>query len=216
MPISFRCPCGKVLKARDALAGRRTQCPACKMMLTIPDPEPDRAESEPAIEEWVLEPQKGYDPAAAESILGTSSDDGEPPSDEIVATDFRGPVVGPTAPPLTNGSTSSTNIPIVSEPRDSATPVPAREPWYYGFLDGYGTIIIILGTAQFAFIGLIFVGNALKSMEKNTEIPGLWGLAISFAILFSSIAAGALIRLAVDAARNMRVVRLTLHGLRSA
>ena len=40
MPISFGCDCGKRLKAKDEHAGRRTKCPGCGAILTVPDPAP--------------------------------------------------------------------------------------------------------------------------------------------------------------------------------
>jgi hypothetical protein len=39
MPITFACPCGKSFTVADALAGKRTRCPACKSLLTVPEPE---------------------------------------------------------------------------------------------------------------------------------------------------------------------------------
>lgn len=41
MPISFACGCGKALRAGDELAGKRTKCPECGSILTIPKPEID-------------------------------------------------------------------------------------------------------------------------------------------------------------------------------
>jgi hypothetical protein len=45
MPILVRCDCGKQLKAKDELAGRRVKCPGCGAVLTVPDidePAPNR------------------------------------------------------------------------------------------------------------------------------------------------------------------------------
>ena len=36
MPISMNCHCGKRLKAREALAGKRCRCPACGNEVTVP------------------------------------------------------------------------------------------------------------------------------------------------------------------------------------
>lgn len=47
MPISFSCACGKELRARDELAGRKTKCPACSEILTIPKPEPEAPADDP-------------------------------------------------------------------------------------------------------------------------------------------------------------------------
>lgn len=40
MPILFECDCGKRLKAREEIAGRKTRCPQCGRMNTIPRPSP--------------------------------------------------------------------------------------------------------------------------------------------------------------------------------
>lgn len=37
MSIRFNCDCGKVLQAQEENAGKRTKCPACGALLTIPD-----------------------------------------------------------------------------------------------------------------------------------------------------------------------------------
>jgi len=36
MPITFKCQCGKVLRAREELAGKRVKCPGCHQPVTIP------------------------------------------------------------------------------------------------------------------------------------------------------------------------------------
>lgn len=39
MPITFACTCGKSFTVADALAGKRTRCPACNSSLTVPVPD---------------------------------------------------------------------------------------------------------------------------------------------------------------------------------
>ena len=46
MPIAFACDCGRRLRAKDELAGRKTRCPGCDKVLTIPDPDPGPAGDE--------------------------------------------------------------------------------------------------------------------------------------------------------------------------
>jgi hypothetical protein len=36
MPITFTCDCGRTLKAEDQYAGKRTRCPGCSTVQTIP------------------------------------------------------------------------------------------------------------------------------------------------------------------------------------
>jgi hypothetical protein len=40
MPITFSCDCGKQLRVKDELAGKRVKCPACGEITAVPDPEP--------------------------------------------------------------------------------------------------------------------------------------------------------------------------------
>ncbi|HEX5273050.1 MAG TPA: hypothetical protein VFW33_21280 [Gemmataceae bacterium] len=47
MPIAFSCPCGRALRVKDELAGRRVKCPACGEALTVPSVQA-AAEGEPA------------------------------------------------------------------------------------------------------------------------------------------------------------------------
>ena len=64
MPISFQCTCGRTLRVKDELAGRRARCPQCSSILTVPNPHiesnpadvsitvtPNEAEKEPACDE---------------------------------------------------------------------------------------------------------------------------------------------------------------------
>jgi DNA-directed RNA polymerase subunit RPC12/RpoP len=39
MAISFQCTCGRTLRVKDELAGRRARCPKCSSILTIPKPD---------------------------------------------------------------------------------------------------------------------------------------------------------------------------------
>jgi hypothetical protein len=211
MPISFRCPCGKVLKAQQELAGKRTQCPACKTVLVIPTADrpviTDPAAAAPVIEPWVLNPDAGFDHDVARSILATSSADGEAPDDEFDAA----PPVFPSREAVVLAvahSTSNTAIPVIPRSAETTALTAAAEPWYYSFLDGYAMVLVALGAAQFVFFGFGFVANAVKSAERPHELASLIGPGISFAVLLVSLAVGALLRLAVDAARSLRVLRI--------
>jgi WD40 repeat protein len=62
MPIKFPCPsCRSVLRlASAALAGKKSRCPKCKALITVPAPDP-----EAAAEEAALEALRGDDPATS-------------------------------------------------------------------------------------------------------------------------------------------------------
>ncbi len=36
MPISFKCACGRALRVKNELGGRRVRCPSCSSILTVP------------------------------------------------------------------------------------------------------------------------------------------------------------------------------------
>jgi hypothetical protein len=40
MPISLSCDCGRDLRVKDELAGRKIRCPACSGVLAVPRPQP--------------------------------------------------------------------------------------------------------------------------------------------------------------------------------
>ncbi len=56
MAISFVCVCGKSLNAKDELAGKKTKCPGCGVILTIPAPEPAPVDDD-AIASFLLQPE---------------------------------------------------------------------------------------------------------------------------------------------------------------
>jgi hypothetical protein len=39
MPITFNCTCGKTLRVKDELAGKRVRCPDCQAIVNAPEPE---------------------------------------------------------------------------------------------------------------------------------------------------------------------------------
>jgi hypothetical protein len=40
MPIPLQCDCGRSMRVKDELAGRKVKCPQCAAVLTVPQPEP--------------------------------------------------------------------------------------------------------------------------------------------------------------------------------
>src|SRR4051812_35658919 len=57
MSIEFSCDCGKQLRVKDALAGKRIKCPACEAALTVPVAEEDIEEVVPVPEKRALTPR---------------------------------------------------------------------------------------------------------------------------------------------------------------
>ena len=44
MPLLMTCNCGKPLRVRDELAGKKVRCPSCQALLSVPDEEPGSPE----------------------------------------------------------------------------------------------------------------------------------------------------------------------------
>lgn len=57
MPIELSCDCGKQMRVKDELAGKRIRCPACKEALTVPDAEEELEEVVPVPERRVASPR---------------------------------------------------------------------------------------------------------------------------------------------------------------
>jgi hypothetical protein len=123
--------------------------------------------------------------------------------------------------------------PVVDTSEDDEEEVPApaigREPWYYRFLVVYAYLIIGAGTA----LGLGWIVLAVVLFLRQPSIPErpmdnrfafavrepqppsplllLAGLVPGTCMIFASCVIGAPILLGVDAARNLRVIRLQGH-----
>lgn len=115
MSIVFNCKCGKPLKAKVELAGRRIKCPFCGVLLSVPEPSPENTaarkdqaglaslEGAIAIDDSPLEKVVSAAPAAAASAdrpasvtLATpdsgapSSQDGTPLRYKVITTKDMG------------------------------------------------------------------------------------------------------------------------------
>ena len=89
-----------------------------------------------------------------------------------------------------------------------------REPWYYGFLDRYaklalglGSVVSVLGFVWFAVACLLGPIQANGAGTGAAVLAVLFGLLVLLAALLALAFQVALIRLAVDAARNLRELR---------
>src|SRR5262249_51818249 len=101
-------------------------------------------------------------------------------------------------------------IDLGSDPRPSIRPMPP-EPWYYGYLVRYAYLIVIVGVLQFGF--MLLGGFQAMGTPQSPGDQMATGVLVAFLVLWSLViligcgAAGGLILLAVDAARNVRANR---------
>jgi hypothetical protein len=101
--------------------------------------------------------------------------------------------------------------------QDEAAAYAEGEPWYYGFLDRYAKFGLALGGAVCVFG---FVGFAVLTVLGAVQAGGaglgaavltvLFGLLVLLLALLALAFLVALLRLAVDAARNLRALRRQL------
>jgi hypothetical protein len=97
MSINFNCTCGKPLKSKEEMAGRKTKCPHCGAILTIPGT-PARA-------------------ATATAAKAESSMSAHPDSLRVEGLDWMSadaPAIEPTAEPTVSGPptpTASVSVP---------------------------------------------------------------------------------------------------------
>jgi len=69
--IQFQCKCGKLLQAREELAGRMTRCPACEQEFPIP-------EVSDAVEQSAAQPLQSFDDDYPDDDVDNQYDAGQP------------------------------------------------------------------------------------------------------------------------------------------
>src|SRR5262245_41687953 len=63
MAINLQCGCGRVLRLKDHLAGKRVKCPECNLVLAVPDVE---VVEDAVVDESAQEPEEAL-PARSEN-----------------------------------------------------------------------------------------------------------------------------------------------------
>jgi hypothetical protein len=120
-----------------------------------------------------------------------------------------GPPRAPALPP------AEEEAPALPAPEEG--PYVEREPWYYGFLDRYakfvlglGGAVCVLGFVWFTVTSLLAASQANGPGVGGAVLAVLFGLLVLVVTLLALAFQVALIRLAVDAARNLRALRRKL------
>lgn len=193
MPIAIACPCGFSATVPDAYGGKTGKCKRCGRPIQIPPGD----DGDAAVATFLPDPDPEPPSAFVAPAIDTSRDEEGTPESPPVA-------------PM------------------------GREPWYYRFLVIYAYLIIGVGTA----LGLIWIVVVLVASLRAAFAPAtppigempfgradftfrqpappgpfvvLLGLTPALAMIFVSCVIGAPILLGVDAARNLRVIRLQGH-----
>lgn len=111
MPIRWPCQsCAKVLRAKDADAGKKTRCPHCKATVQIPTPAPSQSSSN-WLEETPDSPGAGWDPTPE----STSAPD--PGIQQWLDEVRQAPEVKSNAPPQDSPSSPAISCPAESKMR---------------------------------------------------------------------------------------------------
>jgi hypothetical protein len=191
--IVVHCPaCGARASVPDKLAGRKVQCPRCQVEL----PSPTAAGPPPA--DWSSAPPPVRRPALQSAPEPGPTADADPPA----------PQEPDSYPPLEQVGDD--------EP----------EPWYYRFIQRYVPVLLCV---WIFFITLGFVGYTAMLLfigAETTKVPQLGGatagcslffawlaLAVGYALaVCGAVFAASWLLVALDAARNLRLIRLKMPG----
>ncbi len=83
MPIAVHCDCGRALRLKDDLAGRKVRCPACGDVLAVPKPKAARGAEDEAVEVQFTDDAADEPPVARAPRKATVRFDDEPREDRV-------------------------------------------------------------------------------------------------------------------------------------
>ena len=197
MSITVRChSCDNRVLCPDKAAGRKVRCPRCQTELEVP-PQPT-----PGVPDWLSAPPPvrrsaptlapAPDPSPDSHAPAPQELDSEPPSSSVDDADY--------------------------EP----------EPWYYHFIERYVTVAMWGGiiVCALSFVGLTvflaFLGAGLSALSTSAAgtagggcilfLYWVYAAVIHCLMAFAIIYGCSWLLLALDAARNLRGIRLRLRG----
>jgi len=193
MSVNVVCSCGRMMKAPSSAAGKRGRCKACGAILDIPPPAN-------------VGPEANEDIALAITLDDPSSPRPAPPPlpDTVVGeADNLGALIGIKTVPRRR----------LADGDDSPVPSLPGEPWYYRWLDLIGTIGAFLAVAGFCIgmaAGIILVlafGGRDDEAGRFSGAPGVMVIVSTVAATLPLFIWGMIMKLMVDAARNLRALR---------
>ena len=168
--IAFECACGKVLKARDELAGKKTRCPECATVLRIPG---DQVEAvAPAIPTRARDEDEDEDDTHPYDLVptaprGFASRSFAPPTEDGDDTDHNEGHPSPsTYHPASGGSKPTrfgTQTATAPAPKPSLKPKPKAAPKSQGAETSFMEYSYLL--LFFALIPLMF--SLLRGPDKQ-------------------------------------------------
>jgi hypothetical protein len=183
------------IAAPDALAGRRVKCPRCGEELTVP-------QQSGAAPDWMAAP---------------------PP--------VRRPLPAPAPTPATAPAAGNPQTAAGPDPAPQADPSPAvaydePEPWYYRFIERYTIVLLCIWIAVLTLVfgavtvGMLYLGaQAAKAGVSDGPLGGcslflqwLFAAAGYALAVCGAVFAASWLLLALDAARNLRRIRIKLPG----
>ncbi len=169
MAISFQCTCGRDLRVKDELAGRRVRCPNCSSILTIPkaaQPDIEYNAGDVLLAETPGNPEK--EPESEESEVPTSTAIADRPL-------YRAPPPEKKRRPLSNRK-------VAQRERESrGLPIAFEEGWFGSMNAGVigGLLMIVIAIAWFVagLMGgiIFFYPPILLIIGVGAAIKGLTG-----------------------------------------
>jgi hypothetical protein len=166
MPITWRCSCGKLLKAKDEFIGRQAPCPACKKVHTVPsgekpaEPHDEIFDADPVDEEpqeEILDALPVHEPAGPKSAgIATKrvGNKDEADSHESIEVD-RAP---PRRPRVSRRKRR--RGPIIDDNSEESDMFELQRGWYGNVYGGViGGVLMI-----FMAFGLFIAGSLLRGI----------------------------------------------------
>ena len=162
MPILVTCECGRQLRARDQLAGRRAKCPGCGMLLRVQGP-------------LIVEAVNASAPAPAPA---TRPADDVPPATRIAAMDPRAQQAPPAAQTLGYAGAATPEPEPLVHGEAAPLPVIARPPEEIQKLErswrGNLFWLLLLAMIPLAYLALIphatLEQRVTKTLEANPAV----------------------------------------------
>ena len=141
MPISLACACGRAMRIKDELAGRRIRCPQCKEILSVPEAAPEKNEEDEVLDVLLT-------PVSATENARSAPASREPPEAERIEErkPYRPPPKAKRDP----------RPPEMKRARERRTPRVTFEEGWFGSMNAgvIGGILMMIIAAVWFFVGL--------------------------------------------------------------
>lgn len=141
MPIQITCSCGRPLRVKDEVAGKRARCPGCGKILLVPEPQTSQNADDEAASFFMTEPDPDMSPSKPTGAVAHSD-----PADESIRP-ARKPTISPAPPSKATVSPRSKRKPRREESERPGFAIAIHPSIIIG-------VLMMIGAAVWFFLGL--------------------------------------------------------------